>query len=171
MKTRNQKVQDLAKLKEKAPSADITVFTSFARNGEPGLTVAQMSELKKLLREINSEYAVAKKTLIDLTLKKMGVEADVFGMDGSLGLVFGSGDAYAVSKRVYEFSKKNPALKFFGAVYEGGFITQDAFFEMAKMPSRDMLIARLLGMLNYPLTGLAMVLKQIADQKEGTVSA
>lgn len=171
MKTRKQKVQDLAALSSKTPNASITVFTSFAQQGQSGLTVAQISELKKSLRELGSEYSVSKKTIIDLTLKKMGLEVDVFGMSGSLGLVMGSGDAYAISKKVYEFAKKNPALKLFGAVYEGSFIGPDAFMEMAQMPSREMLIARLLGMINYPLTSLAIVLNQIAEKKGEAVSA
>lgn len=171
MKTRKQKVEDLSRLSAKAPGASITVLTSFAREGESGLTVAQLDQLKKVLREGNSEYVVAKKTLIDLMLKKMGVEANVFGMNGSLGLVFGSGDVYAISKKVYEFSKKNPALKFFGAVSDGKFIELDAFMEMAKMPSKEMLIGRLIGMINYPLTSLAIVLNEIAKKKGEAVSA
>ncbi len=170
MKTRSQKQTEVGKLKEKFPKSTITIFTTFAREGEKGLSVAQMQELKRALRSLKqSEYLIAKKSLTDLTVKDLNYDGvDVFSMQGSLGVVVGNDDAYSIAKKVYEFSKKNQALKFFGAYFDGSFLDVERFMEMAKMPSHIELIARLLGMLKYPLSSLTIVLKQISDKKQET---
>lgn len=169
MKSKSLKKEELKKLKSKLPKSKITIFTTFSRAGEKGLSVAQMSELKKALRAIDAELFVTKKTLIDITLKELKSEGvNVYGMEGSVGLVLGNGDAYDISKKLYEFSKKNAALKFFGALFEDGFIGKDGFLEMAQMPSKEVLIGRLLGMLTYPMRGLAVALSEVAKKKGAT---
>jgi len=167
MKSKTQKKAELKSLQSKLPESQITVFTSFARTGEKGLSVAQMMQLKRLLREAHSEYVVTKKTLIERATRDMSKDApiDVYTMDGSLGLVVGNEEPYDIAKKLYEFSRKNPALKFFGAVMNGAFISVDQFMEMAKMPSKEVLIGRLLGMMKYPLTSLYVVLSEVAKQK------
>ena len=196
MKSRTKKTEELKLLKGKLPKFDIVIFTSFSKAGEKGLSVAQMTELKRSLRSLGSEYFVTKKTLINLALRDQKYEADappaptksvgeasevgsptsserrggldVYGMDGSVGLVLGGSDSYGVAKSVYNFSKKNPALHFWGAIVDGKFIDTDAFLEMAKMPSREVLLGRLVGMLTYPIRGLAVALSEVAKGKETT---
>jgi len=170
MKTRSQKQTEVGKLKEALPKSTITIFTTFAREGEKGLSVAQMQELKRALRSLNqSEYLIAKKSLTDLTVKDLNYDGvDVFSMPGSLGVVVGNDDAYSIAKKVYEFSKKNQALKFFGAYFDGSFLDVERFMEMAKMPSRNDLLARLFSMMKYPLSSLVIVLSEIGKTKKQT---
>lgn len=175
MKSKTQKSQDLKKLKDKLPKSKITIFTTFSRAGEKGLSVAQMRELKNSIRD-SADYFVTKKSLIEKSLKDLNHdEVDVYDIEGSMGVVFSEGDAYAVSKKLYEFARKNPALQFFGALlrqgYEGQaqFLDKEAFLELAKMPSRETLLARLFGMMKYPISGLAIVLNEVAKKKEATV--
>lgn len=164
MKTKVQKVKELKSLESKLPNSQITIFTSFARAGEKGLSVAQMTELKRALRADHSEYIVTKKTLIDRAIGEKGV--DVYGMQGSLGLVVGNDEPYGLAKKVYDFSKKNPALQFFGALLDGAFITKEQFMEMAKMPSREVLIGRLFGMMKYPITSFYVVMTELEKKKQ-----
>ena len=171
MKSKIQKKEELKKLKERLPKSKITVFTTFSRAGEKGLSVAKMSELKRALRAMDAEYFVTKKTLMDLVLKGSnpsagGEDVNVYGMDGSVGLVLGNGNVYEISKKIYEFAKKNQALQFFGAILESHFIGKEGFLEMAKMPSRETLLARLMGMMKYPISGLTIVLSEVAKKKE-----
>lgn len=169
MKSKAQKSQDLKKLKKELDKAKISIFTTFSRAGEKGLSVAQMRELKNSLRG-SADYFVTKKSLIEKALKAMNYDGvDVYGIQGSMGVVFSEDDAYAVSKKLYEFSRKNPALQFFGAIFDKNFLAKDAFMEMAKMPSREILLARLFGMMKYPISGLAIVLNEVAKKKEATV--
>jgi large subunit ribosomal protein L10 len=166
MKSKSQKKEELNQIKGKIPGFKIVVFTTFSRAGEKGLSVSRMSELKRTLRSMDSEYLVVKKSLIDLALKDLSYDGvDIFALHGSIGLAFGGDDYYAVAKKLYEFSKKNPALKFFGAFVERNFVDADKFLEIAKMPSRETLIARLLGMMKYPLTGLYVVLDEVSKQR------
>lgn len=168
MKSKNQKKEELKALQSKLPESQITVFTSFARAGEKGLSVAQMTQLKRLLREAHSEYVVTKKTLVERVFRQAQDKpqdgVDVYSMGGSLGLVVGKDEPYGVAKKVYEFAKKNPALQFFGAVVNGAFISKEDFLEMAKMPSKEVLIGRLLGMMKYPITSLYVVMSEIAKK-------
>lgn len=172
MKSRQKKNQELKSLENKLPKSQITVFTTFARIGEKGLSVAQMTELKRLLRAVNSDYFVTKKTLINRAIQNKDV--DVYSMQGSPGLVISNEEPYGIAKKIYDFAKKNPALQFFGALLRQGsdgqalFITKEQFLEMAKMPSRETLIARLLGMMKYPITGLAVVLNEISKKQQPT---
>jgi len=165
MKSKQQKKEELAKLKNKLPKSKITVFTAFTAEGQKGLSVAQLQQFKRLLRESESEYVITKKTIMDRAFGKGYDGLDIFEMAGSVGLVLGRGDAYAIAKQIYEFSRKNDALKFFGALLDGRFIGTDGFLEIAKMPSRDVLLARLFSMMQYPITGLAIVLSEISKQK------
>ena len=164
MKTKVQKLADADNLKSKIPASKLTVFTSFGRTGEKGLSVAQMTELRRLLRSINADYLVTKKTIIDRAVKDSG-DVDVLSMVGSLGLAMGKDDAYVTAKKLYEFARKNTALQFFGALFDGKFISNDQFMEMAKMPSREILLGRLFGMLKYPLSSLAIVMNEISKKK------
>ena len=164
MKTKVQKLADADNLKSKIPASKLTVCTSFGRTGEKGLSVAQMTELRRLLRSINADYLVTKKTIIDRAVKDSG-DVDVLSMIGSLGLAMGKDDAYVTAKKLYEFAKKNTALQFFGALFDGKFISNDQFMEMAKMPSREILLGRLFGMLKYPLSSLAIVMNEISKKK------
>ncbi|MBI2062970.1 MAG: 50S ribosomal protein L10 [Candidatus Yanofskybacteria bacterium] len=165
MKSKTQKKEELAKLKDKLAKAKIVVFSSFARDGEKGLNVAEMRRLKNELRVINSEYLVEKKTLLDRALKDVKSEIDVFQYQGSLGAAIGYGDGQTVAKTIYSFARKSPALKYFGAIWNDKFLDLAQFIEFAKLPSKEVMIARLLGMMKYPLQALAITLKQIADKK------
>lgn len=182
MKSKSRKSEELNKLKKKLPESKITIFTSFspstpsagsgqaglgqAKTGEKGLSVAQMTELKRLLRSLGAEYFVTKKTLIDLATKNKSYDGlDIYSMDGSIGLALGGDDPYLVAKKIYEFSRKNPSLHFWGALMDGKFLSKDMFLEVAKLPSKEVLIGRLLGMLTYPVRGLAIALGEIAKKR------
>lgn len=172
MKTKAQKKENIDALAKALPGASITIFTTFARGGEQGLSVAQLQELKRALRQADGEYVVAKKTLIDKAMQELKYDGiDVFGMDGSMGLVLAHGDVYAIAKQLYQFAKANPALKLFAAWTDGHAMSQEQLIEMATLPSRDELIARLLGMLQYPVKSLAIVLDQVAKGKGAAAPA
>ena len=167
MKTKAQKKEAIDSLASVLPESKITIFTTFARKGEQGLSVAQMQQLKRALRAADSEYLVTKKTLVDKAMEQLKYDGvDVYGMEGSMGLVTGHGDVYATAKELYKFAKDNKALILFGAWLDGRFVSKDELIDMATLPSKDELLARLLGMLKYPLSSLAVVLNEVAKQKQ-----
>lgn len=165
MKSREQKKKELTELKEKLSKSKITIFTSFAREGEKGLNVSGMRALKKDLRAADSEYVVGKKTLLNKVLAEDKKDIDVFQYQGSMGIVFGYGEETAIAKSVYNFARKNPAMKYFGALQAGRFMDLTEFTEFAKLPTKEVMIARLLSMIMYPVSALANVLDQISKNK------
>ena len=167
MKSKQRKQEELSKLTEKLPKSKITIFTSFSKPGEKGLSVAQATQLKRLLRENEADYVVAKKTLMEKAFVK-NKDVDIYQVAGSPGLVLGYGDPYNTAKKVYEFSRKNQALSFWGALMDGKFIDTAAFMEIARMPSKEILLGRLVSMLTYPIRGLAVALAEVAKKKEAT---
>lgn len=165
MKSKARKIEELSKLTEKLPKSKITVFTSFAKPGEKGLSVAQATQLKRMLRDNEAEYFVTKKTLMDRAIKNYD-GLDIYQMGGSLGLVLGYGNPYDIAKKVYEFARKNQAMEFYGAILDDNFVTKERFLEIAKLPSKEVLLGRLVGMLTYPMRGLAVALSEIVKKKQ-----
>ena len=172
MKTKEQKKESIDALAAALPGSTMTVFTTFARAGEAGLSVAQLETLKRALLKVDGEYAVAKKTLVNKALTDLNYDGiDIFGMDGSMGVVLARGDAYAIAKVLYSFAKEHPALKLYVAWMDGHLVSHTELVDIATLPSRDELLARLLGMLKYPLSSLAVVLGQVAKSKEAGAPA
>ena len=166
MKTKEQKKVAIDSLEAALPGASIVVFTTFARAGEPGLSVSALQDLKRSLRKTDASYQVAKKTLIDKALHDLKYDGvDVFSMDGSMGIVLARGDIYEATKAVYKFAKANPALKLTVAWMDRHIVSHEELMDMATLPSRDELLARLAGMLKYPLSSLAVVLNEISTKK------
>jgi len=99
MKSKQKKQEELSKLKEQLPKSKITIFTSFSKPGEKGLSVAQATQLKRLLRSNDADYIVTKKTLMEKAFVK-NKDVDVYQVAGSPGLVLGYGDPYNVAKKV-----------------------------------------------------------------------
>lgn len=173
MKSFQQKKEELAKLKDKFNKARITIFTSFAREGEKGLKVGDMRNLKKSLKTNETEYLVGKKTLLDkalMNLKISGNIPNVFDFPGSLGVAFGFGEETSVAKALHMFGKKNPALKFFGALFGKKFINDKEFIELAKLPSREVMLGQAIGIMKYPLSGLVNVLQGNIRNLAGALS-
>lgn len=156
MKTRTQKSDSLKEIKRKLAKAKITIFTSFAQKGQKGLNVSSMKELRRSLLPLDAQYSVEKKTLLDRVTHQT--------FDGSLGVAYGYGDPFATAKAVYQFAKKNPLMKLYGAFMGEEFVDEPHLVEIAKMPTKEVLIGRLVGMLSYPMRSLAVVLSQIKHE-------
>ncbi len=165
MKTKKQKHDSFKAIKDKLTKAKITIVTSFSQAGSKGLNVSNMKELRKSLRPLNSEYEVTKKTVLDKALTSEQKASQIFLNQGSIGVAYGYGDPFGVAKALYQFAKKNTALKLYGAYLGSEFMDEAQLLEMAKLPSKEVLIGRLVGMLSYPMRSLAVVLDQIAKSR------
>lgn len=154
------------------PESEMILFTSFSREGEKGLSVAKMRELKKELKKLGAKYVVAKKNLIRISTEQSGLgeKVKVDDFEGSVGLVLGEKgtDGIALSKNVYEFAKVNPVFKVLGGIFENQYLDPAGFTVLAKLPTKNALIGQLVGMLIYPIRGLAVVLSEIGKKKEVT---
>ena len=165
------KQQTVSELTDVLQRAKVVIATDYS-----GMSVNQMTELRRVLREQGAEYRVIKNRLALLAAERAGNELVPQLLDGITGMAFGYDDPVSVAKTIDEFVKSSRAtLKVRNAVIDGRLVDSTQVAALASMPPKDILLARLLGQLNSPVTrlvyalngpvqGLAMVLQRRAEQ-------
>ena len=108
----------------------------------------------------NCELRVAKKTLIGLALKEKNITADLKELKGEIALGFGYKDEVSPFKLLYDFSKKNDKVKLLGGFINKDFYGEEKAVELAQMPSRDELVARLLFVPKIPIFNIFNILQR-----------
>lgn len=146
--TRDQKTEILEELKQKFQNAKGIVFAQYR-----GLSVENVQALRRGLRESNVDYKVAKKTLIRLAAKDMNYDIPNEVMEGPIGVAFGYDDEIVAAQKVQEFAKKFESLQVMGGFMGGKAITAEMVKQLASIPSRDVLLAKMMGSMLSPLTG------------------
>lgn len=131
-----------------------------------GLNVAQVTELRKQLREAGVEFQVLKNTLV----RRATESADLAGLNeiltGPTAIAFSKDDAIAPAKILNDFSKKNEALQLKGGVVEGRIVGAEEIKALAELPSREGLLSMLLSVLQAPMRGFALAVKAVAEKEE-----
>ena len=130
-----------------------------------GLTVAQDTELRKKLREAGVVYKVYKNTMLNFAFKGTDYEALAKNLEGPTAVAFGMEDATSPARVLLECSKTMPNLEFKAGVVEGAYYDAKGVQVIATIPSREVLISKLLGSLQSPIANLARVLNQIAEKQ------
>ena len=159
----------MAKVELKQPIVDeIKGFTEKASTiilvDYRGLTVAEDTELRKKLREAGVVYKVYKNTLINFAFKGTEFETLSQDLEGPTAVAFGLDDATAPARIINDMVKKMPKLEFKSGVVGGTYYDSKGMQIIATIPSREVLISRLLGSMQSPIANLARVLKQIAEK-------
>src|SRR5438034_8049892 len=171
MRTREEKSQEVSALTEQIGKAANAFLIDFK-----GITVPQVTELRKQVRETNSGYVVVKNTLALIALKDSPIVAMKEQFSGPTAIAFNANDAVMLAKALTRFAKDVPALRFKGALLNGQVVPADQIQAIANLPSRKELVAKLLFLLQSPMRGLvtvlqanirnlAVVLDQIGKQK------
>ncbi|MFX4301188.1 50S ribosomal protein L10 [Alicyclobacillus tolerans] len=131
-----------------------------------GLNVAEITELRKQLREAGIEFQVLKNTLTRRATEKTSLtELDAYLM-GPTAIAFGYDDPVKPAKILNDFAKKHKALELKGGVVEGRVISSSEVVALAGLPSREGLLSMLLSVLQAPMRNLAYAVKQIAEKQE-----
>lgn len=165
-KSKEQKKDFLDKLKDKMSKSKSTVFSS-----DTGLNVKTSEELRKELKKNGAEYLVAKKTLLKLATKDLGESEEVDNLKGSVGVVLSYEDEVAGPRVINKFAKDNETLELGGGVLEGNFIMPDMVKRLANLPTKEQLLANLVGSLRSPMTGMVGVLGGVQRNFVGVLSA
>lgn len=131
-----------------------------------GLTVAQDTELRKRLRAEGVVYKVYKNTMLRFAFEGTEFEELSQHLGGPTAVAFGIEDATTPARIIDELAKTMPALEFKAGVVESVYYDEEGIRAVAKIPSRDVLISKLLGSLQSPITNMARVLKQIAEKED-----
>jgi len=157
-----------AKLRE----AQTAIITDYR-----GLTVQEIAKLRRELGQHGVEYKVYKNTLIKRAVDKLDIEGVDDFLKGPTALALSRNDPVAPAKVLAVFAKENKFLGIKGGLLEGGIIDKASIMALAKLPPREVLLGRLAGILQAPLSGLANVLNgptrglavalsQVAEQKK-----
>ena len=131
-----------------------------------GITVEDATKLRKEVREANAEYKVIKNNIIKRALNANGENGLYNLLEGPTALITSKEDYLAPAKAIYNFSKNNDFYKIKGGIIEGKVMTADEIITIAKLPSRQELLAKLAGALLGNITKLAVALDQVRSQKE-----
>lgn len=131
-----------------------------------GLTVAQVTELRKQLRDAGVEFKVYKNSMT----RRAAESASITGLEefltGPNAIAFGSDDVVAPAKILNDFAKTNEALEIKAGVLEGNFVSAEEVKALAELPSREGLLSMVLSVLQAPVRNFALAAKAVADQKE-----
>ncbi|SRR3989339_838278 len=152
-KTKEDKKQIVADLTDKVKRMKSAVFANYE-----GMTVPQTQELRRALGAEGAEYSVAKKTLLGVAMKKAGKEMDPKTVEGNFATIFGYEDEVAPARIVAKFAKSNEALKIAGGILEGTFVSKEKVIMLSKLPSKQELLAKVVGSINAPISGFVSVL-------------
>ncbi len=153
MLTKEQKKELVKNLSKEIADSKSVAICDFK-----GLTVAEISELRKGLREKGAVMLVTKKTLIQLALKKAGIEMDVRNLEGQIAIIHGGEDEVSPSKVAYDFSKDHEALKILKGILEEKELSDQEMIALAKLPTKDELLAKVVGSIKAPVSGFVNVL-------------
>jgi len=152
--TKAEKQEILEDLKEKIEKQKSVVFVDFT-----GLKVKDFSNFRRKIKASGDNIKVAKKTLLGMAFKKAGLEIEFKKMEGEIAAIFGLKDEFAPAKAAYQFSQENKNLKILGGFFENKFREAEAIIELAQLPSREELLARLVGSVSSPISGFVRVLQ------------
>lgn len=122
------------------------------------MTVAEMSELRGLLRNSDVEYTVIKNTLARLAASDTPAAAAAEFFTGPVGLALGYEDAVLAPKGVFDYARKNGKLKVQGGVVDGMYYAGDELMTIAALPSKEVLLGMLAGAMASPMSMLASAL-------------
>ena len=129
-----------------------------------GLTVEQDTNLRKQLREAGVTYKVYKNTMMNFAFKGTDFEQLAPHLEGPSAIAVSKDDATAPARIIVKFAKEAPALELKAGVVEGVLYDAKGIADVAKIPSREELLSRLLGSLQSPVANFARVLNQIAEK-------
>ena len=158
IETKSVQVQEIAAKFEAAASVVVVDYR--------GLTVGQVTELRKQLREAGVEFKVYKNTLTRRAAESAGVEGINEFLTGPNAIAFSNEDVVAPAKIINEFAKKNEALEIKAGIIEGTIASVEDVKALAELPSREGLLSMLLSVLQAPVRNFALATKAVAEQKE-----
>ncbi len=154
----NKKVV-VSEIEELAKNAKSIVLVDYR-----GLTVAQATELRNEVRNAGGVYKVYKNRLMKIAFDKLKIDFPASDFEGTTAVMFHSSDEVAPAKIALDGSKKYGNLKLKSGYVDGKYFNTDEITALANIPSREVLVAQLLGLLTNPMRSLAVAVSEIAKK-------
>ncbi|PTH16365.1 50S ribosomal protein L10 [Staphylococcus agnetis] len=155
------KKQHVDEISEQLKSSVSTVFVDYR-----GLTVAEVTELRKQLREAGVQYKVYKNTMLRRAAEKAGIEGLDEYLAGPTAVAFTTEDVVAPAKVIAGFAKEHEALEIKTGVMEGSVISAEQVKTVGSLPSHEGLVSMLLSVLQAPMRNFAYAVKAVCESKE-----
>lgn len=152
----------VAGIKEKFEKAQTVVLVDYR-----GLTVAEDTELRNQLRKAGVEYAVLKNTMISRAIEGMNVDEMHASLEGPTAVAFGYEDMIAPAKILSDFAKKSKKLTIKCGVCDGAYLNADGVEALASLPSKEVLIAKIMGSMMSSVSKFVYCVEAIRKQKAG----
>lgn len=152
----------VADIKQKFEKAQTAVLVDYR-----GLNVAEDTELRNQLRKAGVEYAVLKNTMINLAIQDMGLDDMKAHLEGPTAVAFGYEDAIAPAKILSDFVKKNKKMTIKCGMCDGAYLDEAGVQALANTPSREVLIAKIMGSMMSSVSKFVYALEAIRKQKAG----
>ena len=156
-----QKEESVKKLAEELKEAKLILLTEYR-----GITVEDDTKLRKAVRETNATYRVMKNNIVKRALDLNNESGLDDLLEGPTAIISSNEDYLAPAKAIYNFAKENEFYKIKGGIIEGKVMTAEEIITLAKLPSRQELLAKLAGCLLGNITKLAVALDAVREQKE-----
>ena len=154
--TLKAKEAEVAEIQEKLQKSQSVMFLDYR-----GLTVSEVTELRNKMRAAGVEYKVIKNTMMRRAAREAGVEGPDEILEGPTAVAFGYEDPVAPAKILVDFIENAKKTQLKGGVLAGRAMSQAEIKDLASLPSKEQLLAKLMGSLNAPVTGLVMALSGI----------
>ena len=164
--TKRQKEQLVEEETKRLQESETVLLTDFT-----GLPVSEANTLRKSLKEIGATYKVVKKRLLKLIFQKGKIDIDPKEIEGQIGVVFSPKDLTETSQTVYRFGKENEEnFKILGGIemVEKKILKEEEVNAIGSLPSKDVLIGQLAGMLTVPIKSFLIVLNERGKQVESS---
>ena len=152
----------VAEIKEKFEKAQTVVLVDYR-----GLNVAEVTDLRNQLRKAGVEYAVLKNTMINLAVKDMGFDGIEAHLEGPTAVAFGYEDMIAPAKILSDFAKKSKKITIKCGVCDGAFLNEEGVQALANLPSKEVLIAKIMGSMMSSVSKFVYCVEAIRKQKAG----
>ena len=152
----------VANIKEKFEKAQTVVLVDYR-----GLTVAEDTELRNQLRQAGVEYCVLKNTMINLATKEMGFADLAAHLEGPTAVAFGYEDMIAPAKILSDFSKAKKKMTIKCGICDGAYLDQAGVAALANLPSKEVLIAKIMGSMMSSVSKFVYCIEAIRKQKAG----
>ncbi|MBJ2355013.1 50S ribosomal protein L10 [Sphaerochaeta sp. S2] len=155
----NKKVK-VEEIREKFSTAKSAILVDYR-----GLTVSEATELRNKFREAGVEYKVYKNNLMKLAIKESTFEGLTADLAGPSAVAFGYEDPVTPAKIIKDFAKEHKNLELKAGVVEGEYYDNVKIVEIADIPSREVLLSRLVGSFQAPVSNFAYLIKNIVDKR------
>lgn len=153
---RPEKIAVVDEVRDKLASAGAAILTEYR-----GLKVSELEGLRRSLREAGGEYKIYKNTLVRFATRDLGIDGIDPLLEGPTAIAFADADVPAVAKALRDFSRTNPLLVVKGGVMGSSVLSAGDAAALAEIPSRDVLLARLAGLMAAPMQQFAGLLQAL----------